>query len=476
MFTAFSFAPVLLPAQIARNYSPAPITDTIPAQLALEFKRAMELDKASAAEPKPRVNSFLKSLYEKRHDHLVRSFNDDVFITDDAITEYLQRVLDKIYKANPGLPAETRVYAMRLATANAMSFGNGTLGFTLGMLTELENEDQVAFVLCHEIAHYHLDHSSSDLIRTARLNYDKDLKRKIDEVQRNPYGQYSKMKQIFKDMGLSITQHSRTHEFEADSLGLVYFSATSYSRQAPARTMEILDSVHIPNHLPLINFKKHFDFKEYPFKPSWVDYKKSTTWHASLSEEDSIRTHPDCKKRIVALERQLKRLKTSSSTRELGAEFATIRTRSQFELVHSEFHYKRYGKAMFRSLLLMEQYPDNIYLHAMISECLFKLHQYQKNHELGKVLALPDPRFADNYDRYLDFIHKLRLGELAMLTYRYTVSRPEKFFDDEEFLYAVWLCSTLDVSQLEPGRVKEDYLAKFPNGRYCEQMTIPSKK
>ena len=473
LFVTLLFCPSFIFCQISRNYSPALVTDTIPAEMLASFRQKLEHDKANVHEPKSQVSGFLKSLYEKQYEYLVKSINDDLFILEDELTDYLQTVLQKIYKANPQLPADAQVFAMRSAAPNAMSFGDGTLGFTLGLLSRLENEDQVAFVLCHELAHYHLQHDSIDLTRLARLNYDKDLKRKIDEAKKNQYGQYTKMMEIFKGMGFSLNHHSRSHEFEADSLGLAFFSSTSYNLQAPIRVMEILDSVDVPQDYPLIDFKKYFDSKEYPFKDSWIQYEKSTTWHASTSENDSLRTHPNCQKRIIALERQMGRLRNRSSQPVVTLGFDDIRIRSEFEMVHSEFHFKQYGKAMFRSLLLAERYPNNIYLQAMISESFFRIYHAQRNHALGNVLQLPDPRFAANYDRFLTFIHKLRLTEIAVLTYYYTVSRPEESFNDEEFLYAVWLSSTLSVSQLDPTKVKEEYREKFPRGKYVKRMTNP---
>src|SRR5688572_24911604 len=126
---AFSILPFLAYGQITRNYAPAEITDTITTEMTLALKQKLERDKAGINEPKSQVNAFLKSLYERQYDYLTRSINDDLFIVDDDLTGYLQYVLDKVYKANPQLPAEARAYAMRSSVPNAVSFGEGTLGF-----------------------------------------------------------------------------------------------------------------------------------------------------------------------------------------------------------------------------------------------------------------------------------------------------------------------------------------------------------
>ena len=139
-------------------------------------------------------------------------------------------------------------------------------------------------------------------------------------------------------------------------------------------------------------------------------------------------------------------------------------------MIHSDFHFKDYGRALFRALLLADRYPDNVYLQAVIGKSLYQIFVYQQNHELGKVLELPDPRFPENYDRFLTFVHSLRLMELSSLAYHYVTTRPPMSFEDEEFLYAVWLCSTLQVSKLSPDKVKEEYADRFPRGKYIKHM------
>jgi hypothetical protein len=458
--------------QFTKNYTPSPVLDTIPAEISEELKQKLEREKAAVEEPKSQAGTFLKSLYEKRYEYLVKNFNDDLFIIDTEFTPYLQSILEEVYRANPQLPRETKVYALRSSVPNAVSFGDGTLGFTLGLLSRMETDAEVAFVLCHEIAHYYEEHSKKDLKELARLNYDKDLKKKIDAARKSDYDRYTRLKEVFKGLGFSITHHSRGHEYEADLEGFVYFSNTRFNPKAAIRLMEILDSVDVPKFQYAINFKKQFDSKAYPFKPSWIEYNKSTTWHAPAEEEDSMRTHPDCQKRIVALQLQLQSLAgdTLGEDNMPSSRLQHLRIKSEFELVATELHFKEYGKALFRALLLAEQYPDNIYLQATIARCLHTLYTYQRNHALGKVVPLPDPRFPDNYDRFLTFVHKLRLGEIAAIAYHYTITRPEASFNDEEFIYALWLCSRLEISKMDPDKVKEEYAAKFPRGKYLKQM------
>lgn len=455
-------------AQFNDDYTPLSIQDTIPVSVYKDLKLKAEQAKVKVNEPKSSVNSYMKSLYDKRFEFLVEYFNRDYFITDAPITSYLQGVLEEIYRANPQLSDHATVYVFRSDVPNAVSFGDGTIGFTLGLLARLESEAQLAFVLCHELAHYHSRRSDNSIREMARLNYDKDLQKKIREIKGNSYEQYSKFRELFESLGFSMNQHSRVHEFEADSIGLTYFQRTEYSLEAPLRTMEILDSVDVSVYKNIIDFRKFFDTPDFPFKPSWERYTKSTTWHSSKEKADSLQTHPGCLKRKAALIRQIERIGIPVSRDVYNVE--KWRIQSEFEQISTNYHFKQYGKSLFQAMMMTDRYPDNAYLHAMIGENLYQLFKMQKNHELGKSLELPDPRFEENYDRFLTFIHELRLQEMASLSYYYLINGKEKFFSTGEYIYALWLTSHLSISKLDPDKVKEDYIQRFPSGRYKNAM------
>jgi len=454
-------------SQFEKNYIPSPIQDTIPAAIYESLQAKLTLDKSRITEPKSQVSTYLKELYTKRTDYVIEQFNNDYFIVDENLSPYLQSILDKIYTANPSLPRETKVYAFRSDAVNAMSYGEGTIAFTLGLLSRMETEAQIAYVLCHELAHYHSHHSDIKMAKFARLNYDKELKRQVKAISKSEYGQYTKFTQLMRSLHISITRHSREKEFEADSIALLFYLNTAYDSHAPIRTLEILDSADISLYRKNIDLKKYFDCENYRFKDQWLSYNPSTTWHASDTDSDSLHTHPSCAKRIIALQRQLK---SHSQKDQQPSKYNTMRTRSEFEQVASAFHFGSFGKALFKSIVLAEHYPNNAYIHALIGQSLYQLYRHQKNHELGKVLALPDPRFDENYDRILTFLHTLRLMELASLAYHYTASKKDTFNTSEDFIYARWLSSHTEVSADYPAQIKSEYISRFPSGKYIALM------
>lgn len=449
---------------------PVPFLDTIPAEIHAAMKARLEAENQSITQSKSKVKTFIKTLHKERFESIVKLFNDDNIIIDSELNAYVEEIFNNLCKSNPYLPQDATLYIERSPVANATSYGEGTIVISLSLLARLENDAQLAFILSHELAHYYRNHTKEVVNRYAEINFDKDLNKESREIRNSQYGKYTRMREFMKGIQLTNNKHSRVKEFEADSIGLKIFLNSPYvDLIAPIRTMEILDSVEYETYQANLNLRKYFDFKEYAFKTSWENYKKSDMWRVKKDESDSAQTHPSCKKRGLALVRQL-RFDSHGPTYKQRIDFERIRQQANIDLIETSYHFKRYGKALFDALVMSEQYPNDVWLHAMIGRCLYQLHQHQASHELGKVLELPGNDNEENYDRFLTFIHQLRLNELENLTYYYLINQNEAYFSDEDFLYSAWLVSHLKVSKLSPRAVEEDYREKFPQGKYLTVM------
>jgi hypothetical protein len=467
VFTAF--------AQYERSYSPALIQDTIPQEIKESLKAKLVARKKALSAEKVQHRNFIFSLYEKHNETLVKYFNDDYFIVTDELTDYLQSILKKIVEANPLLQDQINIYVHRSSSPNAFTFWDGTIGVTLGLLARMENEDEVAFVICHELAHYYSNHIDSRIRQIAKANYDPEIEKDIRSIKNSQYEKYTRLKKIYRDLNLSLKHHSRGEEFAADSIGLTYFLRTTYNPKASIRLMEILDSAQISIYKKNIDLKKVFTLQKYPFKENWLVYAKSNMKHNTSDEDfgdsDTVKTHPDCKRRIISLKQQL-RAKAIELPINLKSDLVTqkMALRSELEMIESEAHFKHYGKSFFTTLAALDKFPNNIYVHSMVGRNLALIYQSMKDHQFGKTVQLPDERFDENYDRILSFLHILRIMETASLGYYYMVEKDESYFVDEEFLYALWLVCKMPVSELSAQLVKDDYLKRFPEGKYASLL------
>mgnify|MGYP001343417041 CR=1 FL=1 len=89
---------------------------------------------------------------------------------EKALSKYYSRVLDRSYKGgaardlnrilsrlaavNQGRKMEYRAYIIPSPEINALAFPAGNIGVFSGLLREAETENEIAFVLAHEMGHY----------------------------------------------------------------------------------------------------------------------------------------------------------------------------------------------------------------------------------------------------------------------------------------------------------------------------------
>lgn len=83
--------------------------------------------------------------------------------TAPGFQRYLQKIAERLASHSPvtGAPIKVIVVGDR-QFGTALATHDGIIAVPLGMLRDLENEDEVAFWLAHEISHVHLRHHGSD--------------------------------------------------------------------------------------------------------------------------------------------------------------------------------------------------------------------------------------------------------------------------------------------------------------------------
>ncbi|MGB0429140.1 MAG: M48 family metallopeptidase [Bacteroidia bacterium] len=174
------------------------------------------------------------------------------------------------------------IYALNSSQINAFASDNGNIYFTLGLLSRLKTEAQVAAILCHELSHFQLKHNIKGFTNKlkAKLNLDSFMK----DLSVN-----------FKD--IEYHNYSQILELEADSLGFIYHLNSGYNPTAFIDVFDILSKSGLPAQpgnfgytVPVINFnfKKYFDSSITDIIN--LDSAKSyeSVSHPSLSEREKL--------------------------------------------------------------------------------------------------------------------------------------------------------------------------------------------
>lgn len=93
-------------------------------------------------------------------------------LNDPYLENYIYSLIAKVAPSIlvDGRPGNVNIVLLESPELNAFTFPNGTIVIYTGLLSTLHSEDELAAILCHEIAHFVLDHSYQ--------NYTQELSRK----------------------------------------------------------------------------------------------------------------------------------------------------------------------------------------------------------------------------------------------------------------------------------------------------------
>jgi predicted Zn-dependent protease len=146
--------------------------------------------------------------------------------TNPKYVDRVRRVAPRIITAAGGNPSQWEVQVFDSKDLNAFALPGGKIGFYTGILDIMENDDQIATVMGHEVAHVNYNHSGE------RYSQSTLAQTGLTVAQVAVSGsQYQN--QILGVLGAGaslgvILPFSRKHELEADKFGLRYMHRAGY--------------------------------------------------------------------------------------------------------------------------------------------------------------------------------------------------------------------------------------------------------
>jgi len=159
---------------------------------------------------------------------------------DPVLNHYISEVSDSLAKNShrPNMPYSFR--AVNATRVNAYAFPGGTIAVTRGLLTELENEAELAALMGHEIGHVTARHTAESKSKQILANIGTSLA--AVAMQFTEYADYSGL--VYDMGGLAsgalLAHYSRNDEREADSLGMEYMTRNGHNPEGMVGLHEIL--------------------------------------------------------------------------------------------------------------------------------------------------------------------------------------------------------------------------------------------
>jgi beta-barrel assembly-enhancing protease len=282
-------------------------------------------------------------------------------IYGDPISEYVENIADKLLAKRPEVRKKLRFYTLKSNATNAFSTDQGIVFVTTGLISQLTNEAQLAFVLAHEISHYTEKHV------VATFEYKTRRTQQDDQIRQ-------------------LSTYSKDKEFEADSIGIKLYYETGYAKEELTPAFDVLMYSYLP--FDEIEVPVNYFNNEYLFVPENLFPKKKYEIKAIENYDDTRSSHPNIKKRKSHVEESLKNFRNWGDQIFLLGEdrFHYIRNLCRFESIRTDILDANYVDALYSIFLLERQFPESTYLKKMKAHCWLGMAQYKHNGSISDVV------------------------------------------------------------------------------------------
>jgi hypothetical protein len=316
---------------------------------------------------------------------------------NDPVTSYLNEVADKLLENDPALRKQIQFYTVRSSVVNAFATQNGLIFVTMGLLAQLENEAQLAYILSHEIMHYKLTHGINSAVNKEALRRGK-----------KDYGKLS-----WDERLEAKSMFSKEQELESDIEGLKLFLSTNYGAQYILNTFDVLQYSYLPYNEVRLDHN-FLGSEKLVFPDSY--YLSEIT---AISEPDKLdkrfesTTHPNIGKRREVIAQELQKRKYRNGDAYLVSEntFERVRNISRFEILPLYVSNSEFEKALYHSFLLLQEFSDSEYVKVEAVKSLFMLTLYANQRKFSAVHTQHSKVEGESQQLYHVF-HKMNAEEL----------------------------------------------------------------
>ncbi len=399
-------------AQRQDSYVPLQCRGEIPEEF-----RTLTATKVQKAQAKERLSD--RSSKDKRsvNDFLLRNnyvidelLNSGKVLFGDSVTEYVNAVAGKLLVDNSELQQTLRFYVVKSTEVNAFTTNMGIVFITVGLLAQIENEAQLAFVLAHEIAHFEKEHSINSLLETKKI---------INKTRNDRYNGYDGRIKL-------LSTFSKDLEFQADEIGFMRFTKAGYNKNAASNMMDVLQFSFTP-------------FLDVPFNPAFLELDSMKFPKELLLAEatkiplttddsdDSESSHPNIRKRREILQEKIAACTLSGENYLMPkTQFENIRRICRNEMIHLDLIERRYMMAFYHSFALSTLNPGSKYYDESMAKSLYGISMYCSNRQRHKVL-LNSEKVYENLQTCNHIFTKLNNKQINLIAIRYLMSIQEKY-------------------------------------------------
>jgi predicted Zn-dependent protease len=177
-------------------------------------------------DPGPKEDS---SSARKAHPEIIEVFG---LYEDQAVQDYVNQVGQRVARVSDWPDAEFKFFVLDDENINAFTTGCCYIYVHRGLLTYLSNEAELASVLGHEIAHVTANHPGRQKTQSVLANL-----LAMGAALATGSGAVAQLANV--GAGAWVQGYGRSHEMEADSLGMKFAMRAGYDPAAMAEVFEV---------------------------------------------------------------------------------------------------------------------------------------------------------------------------------------------------------------------------------------------
>lgn len=335
---------------------------------------------------------------------------------NEPLSDYLSAVAKRVLITEKSLFKSLRFYVLKSTAVNAFSTDQGIILFTTGLLAQLENEAQLAFIIAHEVSHYTEKH--------VRQGY----------VERQTYlksqGRYKRLS--YDDAVNTLSVYDKKTELEADKKGIDLYLKTQYATNEIFTGFDVLLYSHLPFEERIFD-TTYLNTEEMIIPGSFFsDTINQISLEADFDDEGS--THPNIQTRIDEALDYIGEKDSKGDKKFIVSEdkFNQIRTMARFESINLDLASRKYSIALYKIFLLQHDYPDNRFLDLSMVKGLYGLVKYKNRSRYAEVTEKPEKIEGESFVLHA-FLHDIDKAKLNVIAIRHIHDMKMKYPDDPTF-------------------------------------------
>lgn len=424
--------PVLLFAQHPNmdNYKPARSNGPLPKDFLTSTAEKYEQDIQKISTDDQKEQKAEQQFYLQNNYSIDQLRFSGTVLVNDTLGMYVNRVADSLLlKQDPELRKKITFYVLRSSAVNAFTTDQGVIFVTVGLLTRLQNEAELAYVLAHEIIHFKRHH--------VLQGYQEGVK------AQNGIGKYEET--TFENRYLKRHRYARSQESQADEEGFELLVNSNYDPHAAIAAFDILALADAP--FSDTSFSKNFFETYYLLFPSrfQVDTVKAIK-PQDEDEDDDLATHPSVYKRRKAIVKKFSKLDPKDTTGVyflVSSEmFYKIKEMARFEECDEHISDGEWTQSIYADYVDQKSYPDNHYLTREMVRALYaEVIEKNRAYDFSDLAALfqawfsmsaEDDKVIGEQGRLTAFVNKTDATGWNVMVLDYAWQAHLKYPDDKD--------------------------------------------